>query len=84
MTTLQLNAEIYEALSVIAQDETLLKKAARSLKRLASMKKEATLMSEEEFFEKVDKAREQIRVGNSKKMLQDESLDDFLVRNGYV
>jgi hypothetical protein len=84
MTTLQLNAEIYEALSVIAQDESLLKKAARSLKRLASMKKEATLMSEEEFFEKVDKAREQIRVGNSKKMLQDESLDDFLVRNGYV
>ena len=84
MTTLQLNAEIYEALSVIAQDESLLKKAARSLKRLASMKKEATLMSEEEFFEKVDKAREQIRVGNSKKMLQNESLDDFLVRNGYV
>jgi hypothetical protein len=84
MTTLQLNAEIYEALSIIAQDESLLKKAARSLKRLASMKKEATLMSEEEFFEKVDKAREQIRVGNSKKMLQDESLDDFLVRNGYV
>ncbi len=32
MTTLQLNAEIYEALSIIAQDESLLKKAARSLK----------------------------------------------------
>lgn len=47
MTTLQLNAEIYEALSIIAQDESLLKKAARSLKRLASMKKEETLMSEE-------------------------------------
>ena len=28
MTTLQLNAEIYEALSIIAQDESLLKKAA--------------------------------------------------------
>ena len=26
MTTLQLNAEIYEALSIIAQDESLLKK----------------------------------------------------------
>ena len=46
MTTLQLNAEIYEALSIIAQDESLLKKAARSLKRLASMKKDETLMSE--------------------------------------
>ena len=49
MTTLQLNAEIYEALSIIAQDESLLKKAARSLKRLASMKKDETLMSQEEF-----------------------------------
>lgn len=50
MTTLQLNAEIYEALSIIAQDESLLKKAARSLKRLDSMKKYETLMSQEEFF----------------------------------
>jgi hypothetical protein len=53
MTTLQLNAEIYEALSIIAQDESLLRKAARSLKRLASMKKDETLMSEKEFFEKL-------------------------------
>lgn len=41
-------------------------------------------MRQEEFLEEVDKAREQIRVGNSKKMLQHESLDDFLARNGYV
>ena len=84
MTSLQLNAEIYEALSIIAQDESLLKKAARSLKRLASMKKDEALMSKEEFFATVDTAREQIRTGNCKKMLQHESLDDFLTRNGYV
>lgn len=84
MTILQLNAEIYEALSIIAQDESLLKKAARSLKRLASMKKDEALMSKEEFFATVDTAREQIRMGNCKKMLQHESLDDFLTRNGYV
>ena len=84
MTSLQLNAEIYEALSIIAQDESLLKKAARSLKRLASQKKDETLMSREEFFATVDNAREQIRVGHCKKMLQHESMDDFLARNGYV
>ena len=84
MTTLQLNAEICEALSIIAQDESLLKKAARSLKHLASMKKDEALMSKEEFFATVDTAREQIRMGNCKKMLQHESLDDFLTRNGYV
>lgn len=56
MTTLQLNAEIYEALSIIAQDESLLKKAARSLKRLDSMKKDETLMSQEEFLATIDQS----------------------------
>ena len=84
MTTIQLNAEIYEALSIIARDESLLKKAAKSLKRLAAKKKDETLMSEEEFFKGVDIAREQIRQGACKKMRADENMDDFLIRNGYV
>ena len=32
MSSLQLNAEIYKALSIIAQDESLLKKAAKAFK----------------------------------------------------
>ena len=32
MTAIQLNAEIYEALSIIAKDESLLRKAAKALK----------------------------------------------------
>ena len=34
----------------------MLKKAARSLKRLASMKKDETLMSQEEFFDTIDQS----------------------------
>ena len=45
MTAIQLNAEIYEALSIIAKDETLLRKAAKALKKLASQKSDETLMS---------------------------------------
>ncbi len=84
MTAIQLNAEIYEALSIIAKDESLLKKAAKALKRLATQKQDETLMLEKDFFSKVDEAREEIKSGKCKKMLQQESLDDFLVRNGYV
>lgn len=84
MTAIQLNAEIYEALSIIAKDESLLKKAAKALKRLATQKQDETLMLEKDFFSKVDEAREEIKSGKCKKMLQRESLDDFLVRNGMV
>lgn len=61
-----------------------MKKAAKALKRLATQKQEETLMSKEDFLTRVDEAREEIKSGKCKKMLQQESLDDFLVRNGYV
>ena len=83
MTSVELNAEIYEALSIIAKDESLLKKAAKSLKRLAAKKQEECLMSKDEFFAQIDCAREQIKDGNCKKMLKEESIDDFLVRNDH-
>ncbi len=78
MTTLQLNAEIYEALSIIAQDESLLKKAARSLKRLASMKKDETLMRREEFFATVDQSLQDANQGRIKKVNSEVELENFL------
>jgi hypothetical protein len=78
MTTLQLNAEIYEALSIIAQDESLLRKAARSLKRLASMKKDETLMSREEFFATVDQSLQDANQGRFKKVNSEVELENFL------
>lgn len=78
MTTLQLNAEIYEALSIIAQDESLLKKAARSLKRLASMKKDETLMRQEEFFATIDQSLQDANQGRIKKVSSEGELVNFL------
>ena len=78
MTTLQLNAEIYEALSIIAQDESLLKKAARSLKRLDSMKKYETLMSQEEFLATVDQSLQDAKHGRIKKVSSEGELVNFL------
>ena len=41
-------------------------------------------MTENDFFVRIDEAKKQIKSGKCKKMLQNENLDDFLARNGYV
>lgn len=84
MAALEINADIYRSLSVIAEDESLLKKAAKALRKLASQKMDETLMAEKDFFANVEEAQKQIKNGKCKKMLQSENLDDFLKRNGYV
>lgn len=63
MTTMQLNAEIYRSLGVIAEDESLMKRAARYLKKLAAQKEDDTLMTKEEFFAKIDRSLQQAREG---------------------
>ena len=62
MTPIQLNAEIYRAMGVIAEDEALLKRAVRYLKKLAAQKQEEedSLMTKEEFLARVDEAKQEI------------------------
>lgn len=84
MAVLEINADIYKSLSVIAEDESLLKKAAKALRKLASQKMDETLMAEKDFFANVEEAQKQIKNGKCKKMLQSENLEHFLKRNGYV
>lgn len=63
MTTMQLNAEIYRSLSIIAENENLMKRAAKYLKKLAAQEKDETLMTKEEFFAKIDESLQQAREG---------------------
>ena len=64
MTALQLNAEIYRSLGVLSEDEGMLKRAAKYLKKLADeFSHDPTLMSKEEFYAKLDKAEEEISQG---------------------
>lgn len=82
MTTMQLNAEIYRSLSIIAENENLMKRAAKYLKKLATQEKDETLMTKEEFFAKIDESLQQAREGKVHEMLPDETLDEFLERVG--
>ena len=81
MTTLQLNADIYRNLGIIAEDESMLKRVAKYVQKLAKqMTDDPTRMTKEEFFARIDEAEK----GPRYKMLPDETLDEMLTRLGYV
>ncbi|MBQ4391287.1 MAG: hypothetical protein II827_04670 [Paludibacteraceae bacterium] len=81
MTALQLNAELYRNLGIIAEDESMLTRAAKYIRRLAKqITDDPTLMTKEEYFAMLDEAEK----GPTYKMLPNESVDDMLKRLGYV
>ncbi|MBR6168141.1 MAG: hypothetical protein IKQ50_06905 [Paludibacteraceae bacterium] len=85
MTALQLNAEIYRNLGVIAEDETMLDKVAKYLRRVVKqMQDDPTCMSKEEFFARIERAEQQYARGEYTTQLPGESVEDMLKRCGYV
>ena len=78
MTALQLNAEMYRALGQIADDVNLMEKALKYVKKLAAKKEDPTLMTKEEFFARVDEAREEIRRGKGKRFSNPEEMNAWL------
>ena len=78
MTAIELNAELLRNMSIIAEDENLLKRAAKYLRKLVEEKEDATLMTKEEFFARVDKAREEIRQGKGKRFSNLEEMNAWL------
>ena len=84
MTTAQLNAEIMQNLSVLADSEDMMTRVAKYLRKLVKEKKaDPTLMSKEEFFAKLDKAEEDYQKGNYTTLQPGESVTDMLKRCGY-
>ena len=64
MTAIKMNAELLRNMSIIAEDENLLKRAAKYLRKLVAEKQaDPTLMTKEEFFARVDKAEKEIAEG---------------------
>ena len=63
MTAIEMNAELLRNMSIIAEDENLLKRAIKYLRKLVAEKEDPTLMTEEEFFARIDKAEEEIAEG---------------------
>ena len=79
MSAINLNVEIYDALRVIAQDESLLRKAARSLKRLAAQKKDDdALCSKSEYMAIINQSLEEVKSGQFGVLKSEQEIDTFL------
>lgn len=83
MNALQLNAELYRTLGQIAENETLLEKTLKYVKKLAAKKSDPTLMSKDEFYSRIDKAAKQYECGEYTVLMPGETVTDMLTRCGY-
>jgi hypothetical protein len=76
MTAFELNAELFRELSVIAEDEVLMKKALKALKKLTAQKKAKDeteyIMSSPAMVDVLRKGDEDIKNGNLKIVTLDE------------
>ena len=84
MTVLQLNADIYRNLATLSEDQSMLDKAAKYIRRLAKqMTDDSTCMSKEEYFAMLDRSEAQYARGEYTTLLPGESVTDMLRRTGY-
>ena len=75
MTAIEMNAELLRNMSIIAEDENLLKRAARYLRKLVAEKQaDPTELTREEFFARVETARKQ----PGKRFANVEELDQYI------
>jgi hypothetical protein len=79
MTAIQMNVEMLRNMSIIAEDEDLLKRAAKYLRKLVAEKQaDPTQFSKEEFFARIDEAKK----GPTFELREDETLEDLIKRVG--
>ena len=76
MTALQLNADIYQNLAILSQDESMLEKAAKYVRKLAKqLADDPTCMSKEEYFAMLDRSEQGPTVYTAKSV---EELDKYI------
>ena len=83
MTATQLNAEVLRNMSIIAEDENLLKRVAKYLRKVVAEKtSDPTLVSREEFDASLEHGMEEYRQGKCVRLQPGESVSDMLRRSG--
>ena len=79
MTTMQLNAEILRNLGTLAEDESMLKRVAKYLRKLVAEKEaDPTLLSKKEFFRMVDEAKQDIEEGRGRRFSNPDEMNAWL------
>ena len=86
MTAVQYNTmskELWQDIGAIADNENLMRRLARYVKKLVKEQNDPTLMTKEEYFAMLEEAEQQLARGEGMAMLPGEDLTAFLKRNGY-
>lgn len=81
MTAVQianLNAEIQRNLGTLSEDETMLNRVAKYLRKLVKEKEDPTLMSKEEFVQKIERSKKEALEGKVHSIKSKEQLSQFL------
>ncbi len=74
-----MNAELLRNMSIIAEDDNLLKRAAKYMRKLVAEKEaDPTLLSKEEFFARVEKAEQQIANGKGITFTNRDDMNNWL------
>ena len=77
MTAMELNVELFRQLSLIADDETLMRKAVKAIQRITKKKEEAEYISKEELLAGIDAGLREVRQTRDGS-LQPKTARDFL------
>ena len=79
MTAIQLNAEMLRNMSIIAEDENLLKRVAKYLRKVVAEKTaDPAKVSEEDFFASLERGEEEYRQGKTHRIESVKELKNFL------
>lgn len=80
MTASQVNAELLRNLAIIAEDEDLMARALKAIKRLVKRKEESdeTLMTKEEYFARIDRSLEQASQGKVRRFSNRDEMNAWL------
>ena len=78
MTAVQLNAELFRQLSIIAEDESMMAKLLKYAKKLTAKKEDETLVSKEEFMASLERGEEEYRQGKTHRINSIDELHSFL------
>ena len=78
MTAVELNAQIWRDMGILADSESMMKRVAKYLRKLVAEKEDPTEMTKEEFLAKIDRAEKQIKEGEYVSFDTVEELDRYI------
>ena len=81
MTAVQLNAmntELWQGLGAIADNESLMRRLTKYVKKLVKEKEDPTLMTKEEFFRRIDESKQQYERGEYIRFSDKEEMNKWL------